>query len=113
MDVGGLGDETRNGRVQLPEIDLKDRMYEIFGLLSERDTIYKSAAYNGSSLMPVGWLEYKEVLLYRFFCLHLGKKLNICIPWNIRLKEFELVELDSELYGFFVHRNSLLWLDGC
>ncbi|KAL3619643.1 hypothetical protein CASFOL_034555 [Castilleja foliolosa] len=81
--------------------------------LSERDSIYKSAAYNGSLLMPAGWLEYKEVLLYRVFFLHLGKILNICIAWNTRLKELELVQLDSEMYGFFVHRNSLLWLDGC
>ncbi|KAL3615445.1 hypothetical protein CASFOL_041106 [Castilleja foliolosa] len=88
---------------QLPGIDLKDR----FGLLSECDTIYKlSAAYISSSLVPVGWLEYKEVLLYRV-------PLGICVAWNIRLKEYEFIELDSNLHGFFTHRNSLLWLDGC
>ncbi|KAL3615463.1 hypothetical protein CASFOL_041124 [Castilleja foliolosa] len=95
---------------QLPGIDLKDRMYEIFERLSERGRIYKFAAFVSSRIFPVGWLEYKEVLLYRLWC---PQQLRICIVWNIRLKEFEFVDLDSYPEGFFVHRNSLSSLDGC
>ncbi|KAL3615444.1 hypothetical protein CASFOL_041105 [Castilleja foliolosa] len=92
---------------QLPGIDLKDQMFEILGSSSEFDTIYKlSPAYIGSWLVPVGWLEYKEVFLYRVTN-------GIFAAWNIRLNKFEFIKLDSDLDGFFVHRNSLLWLDGC
>ncbi|KAL3615384.1 hypothetical protein CASFOL_041045 [Castilleja foliolosa] len=98
---------------QLPGIDLEDRMYEIFGGLREGDKPYRSFACIRRLLVPVGWLEYKEVLLYRLYCPRTRQRLSTCIAWNIRLKEFEFIELDSDLDGFFVHRNSLLWLDGC
>ncbi|KAL3652731.1 hypothetical protein CASFOL_002412 [Castilleja foliolosa] len=95
---------------QLPGIDLKDQVYEIFEGLRERGRIYKSTAFIRSRIFPVGWLEYREVLIYRFWC---PQQLNIGIIWNIRLKEFEFVDLDSDSESLFVHRNSLLWLDGC
>ncbi|KAL3615466.1 hypothetical protein CASFOL_041127 [Castilleja foliolosa] len=95
---------------QLPGIDLKDRMYEIFEGLSERGRIYKSAAFVSSSIFPVGWLEYKEVLLCRVWG---PQQHRIRIVWNIQLKELEFVDLDSVSESFLVHRNSLSWLDGC
>ncbi|KAL3615383.1 hypothetical protein CASFOL_041044 [Castilleja foliolosa] len=103
---------------QLPGIDLEDRMcdiFEIFGGLRERDKDkpYGSFAYIRMSLFPIGWLKYKEVLLYCLYCPHTGQQLSTCMAWNIRLREIEFIELDSNMNGFFVHRNSLLWLDGC
>ncbi|KAL3615386.1 hypothetical protein CASFOL_041047 [Castilleja foliolosa] len=106
---------------QLPGIDLEDRMCDILGVifgvicggLREGDKPYRSLACIRRCLVPVGWLEYKEVLLYRLYCPLTGQQLSLCMAWNIRLKKFEFIELDSELYGFFPHRNSLLWLDGC
>ncbi|KAL3615323.1 hypothetical protein CASFOL_040984 [Castilleja foliolosa] len=97
---------------QLPEIDLEDRMCDIFWRIRERYTPFRSFIYIRICLFPVGWLEYKEVLLYRVRCPHTGQRLNTWIAWNILLKEIEFIKLDFDLDGFFVHRNSLLWLDG-
>ncbi|KAL3615464.1 hypothetical protein CASFOL_041125 [Castilleja foliolosa] len=95
---------------QLPGIDLKDRMYEIFEGLSERSRIYKSAAFIGSPIIPVGWLEYKEVLGYHVQC---SEQRRIRIVWNIQLKELEFVDLGPSSDIFFFHRNSLSWLNKC
>ncbi|KAL3615465.1 hypothetical protein CASFOL_041126 [Castilleja foliolosa] len=95
---------------QLPEIDLKDRMYEIFEGSSERSRIYKSAALIGSPIFPVGWLEYREVLVYLVSC---SAQHRIRIVWNIQLKELEFVDLGFSSKVIFFHRNSLSWLDRC
>ncbi|GFP94632.1 hypothetical protein PHJA_001607600 [Phtheirospermum japonicum] len=97
---------------KLSGIEFTDRKCEILGLLCERDTIFKPVGNSESSIIPVGWLEYKEVFVYCFFSPLSYKESRICVAWNVRLKEYELIELDSNRNEYFVHRNSLLWLDG-
>ncbi|KAL3624437.1 hypothetical protein CASFOL_031105 [Castilleja foliolosa] len=95
----------------LPGIELNDRKCEILEWFSRRDS--QSVGYSDGWLEPVGWLKYGEVLVCCFALPDEDDKHQVCIVWNIRSKEIEYIELDSDWNLFFVHKNSLLWLDGC
>ncbi|KAL3626456.1 hypothetical protein CASFOL_030005 [Castilleja foliolosa] len=90
----------------IEEIDLNDRMGEIIRWIGKRDREFTGFGRSSIALRAVGWLEYKEVLVYQVYK-------RFYIAWNVRSKEIQLIELDSDRDVFLVHRNSLVWLDGC
>ncbi|KAL3614276.1 hypothetical protein CASFOL_042361 [Castilleja foliolosa] len=103
---------------RLPGIELKDIRCEIIGSLCERNRILKPVDDSKISIVvqAIGWLEYKELLVYLVYgpppCE--GNQVRICFVWNIRLKEIiEFFEVGDIMASPFVHKNSLLWLDGC
>ncbi|KAL3624504.1 hypothetical protein CASFOL_031172 [Castilleja foliolosa] len=71
-------------------------------------------------LTPLGWLKFGEELIFSVRRVNGkgNKRYNsyctrICIAYNVRRREYEPFELAPNLDSFLVHRNSLVWLDGC
>ncbi|KAL3634237.1 hypothetical protein CASFOL_021291 [Castilleja foliolosa] len=80
-------------------VDLGTQMFEQFGF----------------ELVPVGWLKYLEVLVFRFF--HLSDLYGVRVYnylYNLLTKETTLLELpmESACCKPLVHKNSLVWLAG-
>lgn len=96
--------EMRPGTVvewdRLADIDLADKVR----------TDEKFSSTESCLLEPVGWIKYKEVLL--FVC----DELCTFVAYNVCTGEFESFELDfprsSSSYHYVDHTNSLVWLDG-
>ncbi|KAL3626458.1 hypothetical protein CASFOL_030007 [Castilleja foliolosa] len=80
--------------------DLKDRRGEIISWLGKCDS--------SVVLLPVGWLEYREVLVFDVMSLSLSLDHRFCIAWNVRSKEIQFIKLDSNSDVFLVHTNSLM-----
>ncbi|KAL3626459.1 hypothetical protein CASFOL_030008 [Castilleja foliolosa] len=93
--------------------DLKDRKDEIIRWIGKRDRKFKSFGSSSINLLPVGWLKYKEVLLFNAHSLTMRLAHEFCFAWNVRSKEMQFIELDINSNFYLVHRNSLVWLDGC
>ncbi|KAL3626464.1 hypothetical protein CASFOL_030013 [Castilleja foliolosa] len=93
--------------------DLKDRKGQILGWIGNRDTKFKSSGSSSIIVRSVGWLKYKEVLLFKVYSPDMRLAHRFCYAWNVRTKEIQFIELDSDVYPFLVHRHSLVWLDGC
>ncbi|KAK6158374.1 hypothetical protein DH2020_005688 [Rehmannia glutinosa] len=85
---------------KLPNIDLEAQKCTLEHLSCKRDC----------SLQPVGWIKYKEVLLFR-----VSYPSSICIAYNVCTQEMEELELNCKDHGhnYVVHTNSLAWLGGC
>ncbi|KAL3626462.1 hypothetical protein CASFOL_030011 [Castilleja foliolosa] len=92
--------------------DLKDRKGQILGWIGNFDTKFKCSG-SGIIVLSVGWLKYKEVLLFKVYSPDMRLAHRFCFAWNVRTKEIQFIELDSNEYPFLVHRHSLVWLDGC
>ncbi|KAL3626466.1 hypothetical protein CASFOL_030015 [Castilleja foliolosa] len=93
--------------------DLTDRKGEIIRWIGEGDRKFKSSGSSNINLQSVGWLKYKEVMLFDVYSPDMRLAHQFCFAWNVRTKEIQFIELDSNMYHFLVHRNSLVWLDGC
>ncbi|KAL3626465.1 hypothetical protein CASFOL_030014 [Castilleja foliolosa] len=93
--------------------DLKDRRGEIVNWLFEHDKEFNLSSSRMSTLVPVGWLKYKEVLVFHVVRPGMNLAPRFCMAWNVRSKETQFIELDSGENVFLVHMNSLVWLDGC
>ncbi|KAK6158373.1 hypothetical protein DH2020_005687 [Rehmannia glutinosa] len=84
---------------KLPNIDLEAQKCTLEHLSCKRDF----------SLQPVGWIKYKEVLLFRVFYPS-----RICIAYKVCTQEMESFELNSDyVHSYVVHTNSLVSLGGC
>ncbi|KAK6142929.1 hypothetical protein DH2020_023277 [Rehmannia glutinosa] len=97
---------------KMPKIDLEAQKC-IFEQLCCK---YDSSGSLTCSLLPVGWLKSKEVLVFNVFKEHtlpIFISPWFCIAYNVRTREIYSIELDSICNTFLVHRNSLVWLDGC
>ncbi|KAL3626467.1 hypothetical protein CASFOL_030016 [Castilleja foliolosa] len=93
--------------------DLKDRKGQILGWIGNRDTKFKSSGSSSIIVRSVGWLKYKEVLLFKVYSPDMSLAHRFCYAWNVRTEEIQFIELDSNVHPFLVHRHSLVWLDGC
>ncbi|GER41502.1 F-box and associated interaction domains-containing protein [Striga asiatica] len=60
-------------------------------------------------LSVVGWIKYKEVLVFRVSCPS-----RVCIAYSVRTGELRAFKLDCEGYkhNYLPHRSSLVWLGG-
>ncbi|KAK6121638.1 hypothetical protein DH2020_044615 [Rehmannia glutinosa] len=97
---------------KMPKIDLEAQKCTFEQLCCK----YDSSSSLTCSLLPVGWLKSKEVLVFNVFKEHtlpIFISPWFCIAYNVRTREIYSIELDSICNTFLVHRNSLVWLDGC
>ncbi|GFP97306.1 hypothetical protein PHJA_001874700 [Phtheirospermum japonicum] len=92
---------------KVTSIDLEAQKCTIEHLICERDASFKLIGFACCRLEPVGWLKYRQVLVFYV------RKPRLCIAYNVHSKEIELIELDSKSNAFLAHRNGLVWLDGC
>ncbi|KAI3468627.1 hypothetical protein Pfo_025290 [Paulownia fortunei] len=108
-DVWEMKPETGEW-TKLPNIDLEAQKCTIEQLPCVHDRSLMPFRYLNRVLTPVGWLKYQEVLVF-----HVSRPTRVCIAYNVHAQEIDLFELDStsDLQTFRVHRNSLVWLDGC
>lgn len=63
---------------------------------------------NVKSLIPFGWLAFREVLLFSTGCMQ-----TTCAAYNVNTREIQSFELGTNLkhYRFQAHVNSLVWLE--
>ncbi|KAL3626468.1 hypothetical protein CASFOL_030017 [Castilleja foliolosa] len=93
--------------------DLKDRRGEIVNWSFEHDKEFNLSSSRMAALVPVGWLKYKEVLVFHVVRPGMNLAPRFCMAWNVQSKETQFIELDSGENVFLAHMNSLVWLDGC
>ncbi|GFQ02390.1 hypothetical protein PHJA_002383000 [Phtheirospermum japonicum] len=77
-------------------------------LEAEKCTFEGVSALN-CRLVPVGWSKLGEVLFFR-----VRNPTKFCIAYNVHTREVDSFELEYyKSRRYIVHRNSLIWLDGC
>ncbi|CAA0812096.1 Unknown protein [Striga hermonthica] len=88
---------------KLPGIELGGRAQELENLCG------KKGCDCDWGLSVVGWIKYKEVLVFRVSCPS-----RVCIAYSIRTGELRAFELDCEgnKHNYLPHRSSLVWLGG-
>ncbi|GFP94972.1 hypothetical protein PHJA_002991300 [Phtheirospermum japonicum] len=76
-------------------------------LEAEKCTFEGVSALN-CRLVPVGWSKLGEVLVFRVGFT------RFYIAYNVRTHEIDSFDIEhNNSRGHIVHRNSLVWLDGC
>ncbi|GFP97243.1 F-box protein at5g49610 [Phtheirospermum japonicum] len=115
-DVWEMKPETREW-TKLPGIDLEDQKYAFIQLCYKHDSSFKfDGGSFGCLLHPAGWLKYREVLVFIVFKrvgVSTYDQSRLRIAYNFQTQAIYLFELETNGYPYLVHRNSLLWLDGC
>ncbi|KAL3629224.1 hypothetical protein CASFOL_026446 [Castilleja foliolosa] len=91
-----------------PKIDYRWRKVCDISLEAHKCTTFQRFGFNEYNyLIPVGWLKYLEVLVFR--------TRDQILVFNLVTQEFVTVELLApQIYcKTVVHKNSLVWLGGC